>query len=98
MKTYLLIVIIFFVLLQSKAQTVTDTDGNTYNTVTIGTQVWFKENLKTTKYNDGTAIPLVTENTAWAALTTPAYCWYSNNISYKTPYGALYIQSLTFIV
>jgi uncharacterized protein (TIGR02145 family) len=49
------------------------------------------ENLKTTKYNDGTAIPNITDNTAWTALTTPAYCWYNNDAAtYKATYGALY--------
>ena len=70
--------------------TVTDHDGNVYNTVKIGTQVWMAENLKTTKYNDNTAIPLVTDNSEWISLTTPAYCWYDNDISNKTTYGALY--------
>ena len=71
--------------------TVTDIDGNVYNTVTIGTQVWMKENLKNIKYNDGIAIPLVTVNSAWAALTTPGYCWYNNDAaSYKATYGAMY--------
>lgn len=70
--------------------TVTDHDGNVYNTVKIGTQVWMAENLKTTKYNDNTAIPLVTDNSEWRSLTTPAYCWYDNDISNKTTYGALY--------
>lgn len=70
---------------------VTDVDGNTYRTVKIGTQVWMAENLKTTKYKDGTSIPLVTDNTAWANLTTPGYCWYNNDAAtYKDTYGALY--------
>ena len=70
---------------------VVDIDGNVYHTVTIGTQVWMVENLKTTRYNDGTAIPLVTDGTAWAALTTPGYCWYNNDsATYKNTYGALY--------
>ncbi len=67
-----------------------DADGNNYTTVTIGTQTWMLENLKTTKYNDGTAIPNVTDNSAWINLVTPGYCWYNNDASYKNPYGALY--------
>jgi uncharacterized protein (TIGR02145 family) len=71
--------------------TVTDIDGNLYNAVVIGDQVWMVENLKTTKYNDGTDIPLVTDNTDWSNLTTPAYCWLKNDeTTYKNTYGALY--------
>ena len=69
----------------------TDTDGNVYTYITIGTQVWIAENLKTTKYNDGAAIPNVTDATEWAALTTPSYCWYWNDATtFKATYGALY--------
>jgi uncharacterized protein (TIGR02145 family) len=70
---------------------VTDVDGNVYHAVTIGTQTWTVENLKTTKYNDGTAIPLVTDSAAWSNLTTGAYCWYNNDATTnKATYGALY--------
>jgi len=75
----------------TEADVVKDIDGNSYHYVTIGTQVWFKENLRTTTLNDGTDIPLVTDNTEWAALSTMAYSWYDNNSSaYKNVYGALY--------
>lgn len=67
-----------------------DGDGNEYDTVVIGTQVWLGENLKTTKYNNGVSIPLVTDNTQWASMTSAAYCWYGNNSSLKNDYGALY--------
>jgi uncharacterized protein (TIGR02145 family) len=67
-----------------------DIDGNVYKTVTIGTQVWMAENLKTTKYNDGTAIPLVTNFDTWSASTIDAYCWYNNDSTNKEVYGALY--------
>ena len=70
--------------------TCTDEDGNNYPIVKIGTQIWMAENLKTTKYNDGTAIPNVTEGSDWTGLTTPAWCWYNNNIGNKDVYGALY--------
>jgi uncharacterized protein (TIGR02145 family) len=64
-----------------------DIDGNTYQTIQIGTQTWMAENLKTTRLNDGTAIPLVTGNTEWAALTAPGFCWYFDN---NTMHGAYY--------
>jgi uncharacterized protein (TIGR02145 family) len=70
--------------------TVNDIDGNIYYTVTIGTQVWMAENLKTTKYNDGTPIPNITDNTAWTALTTGAYSDYINTPANSTIYGILY--------
>ena len=71
---------------------ITDFEGNIYHTITIGRQTWTVENLKSTKYRDGTAIPLVTDNTAWAGLSTPGYCWYTNDSLwyYKNTYGALY--------
>jgi uncharacterized protein (TIGR02145 family) len=68
-----------------------DIDGNTYKTVTIGTQTWMAENLRVASYKDGTAIPLVTDTITWANLTTPGYCWYNNDeAAYKATYGALY--------
>jgi uncharacterized protein (TIGR02145 family) len=73
------------------AQTVKDIEGNIYNTVIIGTQVWMAENLKTTKYNDSTDIPFISDNKNWNALFIPAYFWYDNDekANEKT-YGALY--------
>ena len=70
---------------------VTDVDGNVYLAVTIGTQVWMAENLKTSNLKDGTAIPLVTDDQEWNQLTTPGYSWYDNDkSSYGETYGALY--------
>jgi uncharacterized protein (TIGR02145 family) len=72
------------------AGTMNDADGNKYNTVKIGSQVWTVENLKTTKYNDGTSIPNVTEGNSWTKLTTGAYCNYDNLESNAITYGRLY--------
>ena len=72
--------------------TLTDIDGNTYNTVQIGTQVWMAEDLKVTHYPNGDAIPNVTDNADWGNLeddnTADAYCFYNNDNT--TDYGALY--------
>lgn len=69
---------------------ITDIDGNIYNTVLIGTQCWMAENLRATQYQNGTAIPNVTDQTAWSVLTSGAYAWFQNNISWKDSYGAVY--------
>jgi uncharacterized protein (TIGR02145 family) len=70
---------------------VRDADGNNYNTVKIGNQIWMAENLKTTKYSDGTDIPNVTDNTEWGNLSTGAYAWWDNDeATYGDTYGALY--------
>lgn len=76
-----------------EAQTVTDYDDNIYNTITIGTQVWMAENIRTTHYSDGRAINLVTGN-SWLPSDyyyTKAYCWYNDDsTTYAKTYGALY--------
>jgi hypothetical protein len=56
-----------------------DLDGNVYNTVTIGTQCRITENLKTTRYNDDSPIPKVSDFWTWSNLITPACCWYHND-------------------
>ena len=78
--------------LDFKTYSFSDIDNNFYHSVIIGTQTWMVENLKTTHLNNGTAIPLVTNNAQWYILTTtPAYCWYNNDeVSNKMTYGALY--------
>ena len=70
--------------------TVTDIDGNVYNTITIGTQCWMLENLKTTRYNDGVTIPNVTDNTEWSGLISGAWCYYNNDANNNAVYGKLY--------
>ena len=75
---------------QGSGNTVTDIDGNVYNTIVIGSQTWMVENLKTTKYRDGTAITNVTDNTAWSNLTAGAYCNYDNLATNVSTYGRLY--------
>jgi uncharacterized protein (TIGR02145 family) len=74
------------------AGTVTDIDSNVYQTVQIGNQVWTVENWRSTKYNDGSAIPHVPDTAAWAALSTPGYCYYNNATHADTikKWGALY--------
>jgi uncharacterized protein (TIGR02145 family) len=72
------------------AQSVKDADGNIYMTIKIGNQIWIAENLKTTKFSDGKSIPLVTDENKWKGMSTPACCWYKNDINNKAAYGALY--------
>jgi uncharacterized protein (TIGR02145 family) len=67
-----------------------DVDGNVYTTVTIGTQVWMAENLKTSKYRNGNSIPTNLTDADWTSATTGAYAIYNNNATNNTTYGKLY--------
>jgi uncharacterized protein (TIGR02145 family) len=79
---------------------ITDIDGNTYATIeidaqtenqrTTGTQIWMAENLKTTRYNDGTEIPNITDDEKWKNDTAGAWCYYDNNQANNAIYGKLY--------
>jgi uncharacterized protein (TIGR02145 family) len=69
---------------------VIDIDGNTYNTVQIGNQVWMSENLKTSRYRNGGLIPNVTMDNTWANLTTGAWSYYNNDETNNAIYGKLY--------
>jgi uncharacterized protein (TIGR02145 family) len=76
--------------------TVVDIDSNVYQAVTIGNQVWMTENLRTTKYNDGSSIPYSIDDSSWQpGISKPAYCWYDTTGSgykqyNKELFGALY--------
>ena len=72
------------------SNTVSDIDGNVYHFDTIGTQIWMIENLKTSRYNDGTPIPVVPDNLYWSRLTTGAYSDYDNTPDSSKIYGKLY--------
>lgn len=73
------------------AQTVTDHDGNVYNTASIGTQLWMADNLHVIHYNDGSLIPLVSNSTTWGGLTSGARCYYNNDsLTNAAKYGSLY--------
>ncbi len=89
-KTIILFLSFAFLAIQNEAQTVTDIDGNVYNTVTIGTQTWMKENLRAIHYNNGDTIPNITDSTQWANDLLGAYCSYNNSINTANIYGKLY--------
>ena len=80
----------FTLFLNNPGPTVIDADNNAYHSVKIGTQIWLSENLKTTKFNDGSDIPLITDLTEWWYLKSPGFCWYNNDTTNKNIYGALY--------
>ncbi|GEM_PF-667108 len=66
-------------------------DGHEYKWIRIGEQIWMAENLKATKFNDGTTIPVVTDDIAWTNLISPGLCWYNNDYdTFHNTYGPLY--------
>ena len=98
LRRYVIVFILLFFsgtnfLFSQTQTTINDVDSNIYKIVKIGTQLWFAENLKTTKYNDCTEIPVANEANSsdyhhyWAL----GYCWYNNDMAkFKPSAGALY--------
>ena len=82
--------ILIFTTLPDVINTVTDIDGNVYQTIEIGTQEWMDENLKVTHYQNGDEIPNVIDDPLWSGLSTGAFSWFSNDISWRDAYGAMY--------
>jgi uncharacterized protein (TIGR02145 family) len=70
--------------------TVTDIDGNSYYTITIGNQEWMSENLKVTKYQNGDPIPEIEDDVIWGGLTTDGSCTNRNVENFSGIYGRLY--------
>jgi len=68
----------------------TDIDGNTYNTILLGDQCWTKENLRTTHYADGSAIPNVVDDAEWGGLSSGAWSYYNNDEANNETYGKMY--------
>jgi uncharacterized protein (TIGR02145 family) len=71
-------------------ETVKDADGNVYQSVFIKGQTWMVQNLRTTRYNDGTPIPDITDAIQWGQLKTAGYCNYENDTGLAATYGRLY--------
>ena len=92
-KNYLTFILLILVLCFSSTinyAQVTDIDGNTYNTVIIGTQEWMAENLKSTRFSNGDVIPNVTDINDFYYQGAPAWAYYANNSSNGDIYGKLY--------
>lgn len=69
---------------------VVDADGHPYSSVTIGTQVWLTENLRTARYANGEFIPYLSDQNAWVSTSEGAWSYYVNDVTYDQPYGKLY--------
>jgi uncharacterized protein (TIGR02145 family) len=93
LDTFLIILMVLFISCEKeqliKELGVFDIDGNRYDTVSIGNQVWLKQNLMTKTYNDGTPITCITDFNQWVQLDIPAYCYIYNDTTYAK-YGILY--------
>lgn len=90
MKNVILLWIgVSFLVMKTSSQTITDLDGNTYNTITIGTQIWMKENLRTTHFSNGDIIP--TTSLSIDNYNTSIYQWaYNEDVANVNIYGRLY--------
>ncbi|MFY7740129.1 MAG: FISUMP domain-containing protein [Flavobacterium sp.] len=77
-------------IINASGPSVTDIEGNVYQTIQNCNQIWTKTNLNVSKYTDGTIIPQVTDPTQWLNLRTGAWCYYNNVSANGTVHGKLY--------
>lgn len=89
-SAYILILIVVLSGCKKEEKTVTDIDGNTYRTITVGGKVWMAQDLRTTRFNDGSDISYVQGGTQWANLTAAAFAEVNNSSSNAAIYGRLY--------
>lgn len=91
-KTILLFgLLTIFTFISNAQPTINDYDGNVYNTVQIGNQLWMRENLKVTHYQNGDPIPIITATNLWMNAITHGRCYYNlDSASNKAVYGGLY--------
>jgi|WetSurMetagenome_2_1015567.scaffolds.fasta_scaffold84549_1 uncharacterized protein (TIGR02145 family) len=75
----------------SEMEVIDTRDNQKYKTININNQLWMAENLRTTKLNDGTDLPCITDKNKWNSVDNIAMCWYNEDSkTYKGNYGALY--------
>jgi len=94
-RFYLILLACFMLVINShckraESNTIKDIDGNIYSTALIGDYWWMTENLKSTRFNDGSNIPCVKDQSIWLRLGSFAYCYYQNNEKYADTLGFLY--------
>jgi uncharacterized protein (TIGR02145 family) len=75
---------------QTYGNGVTDIDGNEYESVIIGQQEWMAQNLRVTRYSDGSTLSYIEDNSSWNSLYSPAWCWYNNDSTNDSLYGKIY--------
>jgi uncharacterized protein (TIGR02145 family) len=69
---------------------ISDVDGNQYRTVKIGSQTWMAENLRTSRFQNGSPVSYIIDNQAWQETLAPAWCWYNHQENPNFPMGKLY--------
>ena len=88
--TFLMIIDPVFAPTSGYGPDIYDIDHHTIKTVYIGTQQWMAENLKVTRYNDGTTITYITDNAQWQSNISGAWAYYNNEEYNNAKYGKLY--------
>ncbi len=94
MKKIIIVICFFFScndrFINNNSKYILDFDGNKYEEIKIGKQIWLKQNLCVKHYNDGTEIPIVKDSIIWSKSTSPMCCFYNNDTSLANLYGFLY--------